>query len=238
MDLRGMGFGVITQGYLLGEIVPLLEYFPKDAVVLDIGSNIGVWSRMFAQRVPDGKVFAFEPSPSTFQLLVKNCSEYPNIVCVPSALGAESGTIGFCEDMEPALRYVVSKPNGAKATTSVPVSRLDDWVSAAGLTRIDFIKIDVEGAEEELIDGAIATLERLQPTILFEFIPWVAQERSKFKGRMIFATLGKLGYRLLRIDRDGFLYENFMNPEEWTNDYLAVPPSSRFRPAVDKLLKV
>ena len=237
IDLRAGGFGITTQGYGVGEIIPLLDYFANDAIVLDIGSNIGVWSRLFAARVPLGKVYAFEPSPSTFKLLAKNCCQFPNIECIPRALGGDNGTVAFREDAPAGMRHLVSNSTSDGSDTMVPVSRLDDWVREAGLTRIDFIKIDVEGLEEELLGGARDTIQRFDPTILFEFLPWMAEERSKFRGRVLFAELRKLGYRSFRVDKFGSLFEDFMTPEDWTNDYLAVSATSRFQPAVDKLLK-
>src|SRR6185312_15593165 len=126
VDLRGGGFGMLTQGFGAVHFAPLLQRLRADAVVIDIGANIGVMARLFAQRVPQGKVYAFEPSPSTFRLLTKNCAVYTNIVCVQKAVGASTGQASFDESAAPALRHLL--PAQRLDATTVQLTRLDDWV--------------------------------------------------------------------------------------------------------------
>jgi FkbM family methyltransferase len=223
VDARGTGFGLLTQGYSVQHIVPLLQHIDDSSIVLDIGANIGVMTRLFAARVPNGRVYAFEPSPSTFKLLSKNCAQLTNIACIQSAIGAESGTVGFDEHKASALRHIVPSQSDDKATIKVRVSTLDEWVRATGLQRVDFVKIDIEGFEEELLEGAHATLTRFSPFLLFEYLPAFALARSRFKGRMLFRMLKKLGYEVYRLDAQGCRHEDFITPEDWTNDYFAVP---------------
>lgn len=221
LDLRDGGFGVLTQGFGAVHFEPLMQRLARDAVVLDVGANIGVMARLFAQRVPEGKVYAFEPSPETFRLLTKNCAAYPNIVCVRQAIGATTGEAAFDEGVMPTLRHLV--PAHEQGGTTVPVTRLDDWVTQAKLTRLDFIKIDIEGFEEELFDGAEQSLAKFLPVILVEYLPEVAAARSRYKGRVLFRRLREQGYRVYRLDSQGRMHEDFVNPEDWTNDYVAVP---------------
>lgn len=225
IDLRGRGFGLVTQGYTTDEITPLIAQLDEDAVVLDVGANIGVWTRLFAQRVRKGKVYAFEPSPSTFALLTRNCAAHANVVCVQRALGPLNGSMGFVEDTQPELRHLLAADGGG---TRVAVSRLDDWLQEAQLTRLDVLKIDVEGLEEELLEGARETLRRFEPLVLFEFIPHMAVQRSRFRGKTLFRSLRALGYRIFRLDKAGALHEDFMIPEDWTSDYVAFPAHARF----------
>lgn len=232
IDLRGRGFGLVTQGYATGEIIPLIAELDEQAVVLDVGANIGVWARLFAAQLRRGKVYAFEPSPSTFELLRQNCAAYQNVVCVPRALGDLNGQLGFAEHVQPELRHLSAADGGG---VSVPVNRLDDWQAEVGLSRLDLLKIDVEGLEEELLEGARESLQRFQPLVLFEFIPHMAEQRSRFKGKTTFRTLRALGYRLYRLDKAGQLHEDFVIPEDWTNDFLAVPP--RFDALIARLTR-
>jgi FkbM family methyltransferase len=234
IDLRGRGFGLVTQGFATGEIMPLIAQLDEDAVVLDVGANIGVWTRLFARRVRRGKVYAFEPSPSTFALLRSNCAAHANVECVQRALGAQSGSMGFVEDTQPELRHLTAADGGG---ARVSVSRLDDWLLEAQLTRLDLLKIDVEGFEEELLEGACETLRRFQPLVLFEFIPHMAEQRSRFRGKTLFRTLRALGYRTFRLDKAGALHEDFVIPEDWTNDYAAFPAHPRFDGLLAQLAK-
>jgi FkbM family methyltransferase len=229
VDVRGTGFAMLTQGYSVQHIIPLLEHLDDTSIVLDIGANIGVMARLLASRVPNGRVYAFEPSPSTFELLEKNCAQITSIECIQAAIGAETGIVAFDDHKAPALRHIVPSKSHDKASIAVPVSTLDDWVRAAGLQRLDFLKVDIEGFEEELLEGAQATLRTFAPVILFEYLPEFALARSRFQGRMLFRTLKKLCYEIYRLDARGFRHEDFVTPEDWTNDYVAVPPGARAR---------
>lgn len=223
IDLRGKGFGLVTQGFGVTEIIPLMNCLHDGAVILDIGANVGVWARLFADRVPKGTVYAFEPSPWTFRLLRMNCSTHRNIVCLQLALSGDSGEVGFDDDAVPVSRHIAKS-----GRITVRSSTLDDWVRDARPTRLDFVKLDIEGFEEELLSKAMTTLQNFKPAVLFEFMPHLTEQRSRFKGRMIFATLRGLGYRLYRLDKSGVLYEDFVVPADWTNDYLAVHAESDF----------
>jgi hypothetical protein len=68
------GFNLITRGFQTHAIKSTIGYLPKDAVALDIGANVGCWSRLIANHVTSGHVYAFEPSPQTFVSLIKNAS--------------------------------------------------------------------------------------------------------------------------------------------------------------------
>jgi FkbM family methyltransferase len=237
LDLRSRNFGIVTQGFDTSHVAPLMAYLDPAAVVLDIGANVGIWTRLFAERANRGQVYAFEPSPDTFHLLVKNCVQHANVECIRTAIGAESGTLSFNENTTTSgLRHLVpGMAAEAFGVIPVTVSSLDDWVRKTNLERIDLVKIDVEGFEEELLNGARETLTRFQPAIVFEYIATFALARSKYQGRKLFRMLKQLSYRVYRLDRHGHMHEDFVIPEEWTNDYLAVPANSVFQSAVEKL---
>lgn len=233
VDLRGKGFGQITRGYLMAEFLPLIHVLDEAAVALDIGANIGVLTRLLAARVSHGRVFAFEPSPSTFALLHKNTAEIPNVTCVQVALADHSGAVRFRESVEPGLRHLsTGTPTTEPGTIEVRVSRLDDWVRDQQLGRLDLIKIDVEGLEEEVLMGAQEVIQAFRPTIVFEYIASMASQRSRYAGDKLFHMMRDAGYLVLRLDARGGLHHDFSKPEDWTNDYVALVPDGAMHAAL------
>jgi len=145
----------------------------REAVVLDVGANIGFTSSMFANEVPSGHVYGFEPSPQVFPRLNEtlalngftNCSTYQ------LGMGKEPGALAFYDDPGSAsASHIVSGDNAYNVpTTSIEVSTIDAFVKKEGLTRVDMIKIDVEGFELDVLAGAVETLARFRPKVYLEF---------------------------------------------------------------------
>jgi FkbM family methyltransferase len=124
----------------------------RSSVVLDIGANIGVMTRIFAKRA--GHVHAFEPSPRALAMLRLNAP--PNATVHPFALGEEEGVVEFAECEALDMSHI------GEGDLQVPVRTVDSF----GLTP-DFIKIDVEGFEPQVLRGAAKTLAA-GPIVMFE----------------------------------------------------------------------
>ena len=226
LDLRRDGFGLVISGWCVSEIEPTLHRLNPDAVILDIGANIGIWARLFSAHVPSGRVYAFEPSPTTFRRLERNCSVASNISCICAAVGEKTGQIGFSPDeCDPVLRHI--EPEIATTDSLVRVWNLGDWVAAEKISRIDLIKIDVEGFEEEIIVPSINVICRFRPFVVFEFIEMFASSRSRFKGKRLFEIFREVGYSVYRLDKSGVPHQDFNVGKDWTNDYVAISNLSR-----------
>ncbi len=137
-------------------------------IVVEAGANIGPITVPLARAVgPAGRVFAFEPQRLVFQLLCCNLAlnELANVVARPHAVGAHGGTARV-----PAIPPSAAHNFGGVALTgraegeSVPVERIDDLELAA----CRLVKIDVEGMEAEVLEGARATIARLRPLLYVE----------------------------------------------------------------------
>lgn len=132
-------------------------------VVLDLGGNIGTSALQFARRAaPTGAVYSFEPIFATplSRTLEASCAGHVEVV--PLAVGDRSGEVDFSVtdvgiDSRMAGRATPS------ATHRVATTTVDDFVEERGLERVDFIKCDIEGAEELAIRGAQATIARFRP---------------------------------------------------------------------------
>lgn len=144
-----------------------------DATIFDIGANIGVTACMFARFARGGKIFCFEPGPASYAYLQRTlaANAMPDCRAVQLALGAEPGMLSFVEDGGSASASHVSIPGQTLGAGSliVEVSTVDREVSAHGLARLDFLKIDVEGFELDVIDGAAQAIASFEPDAFVEF---------------------------------------------------------------------
>ena len=148
-------------------------WLKRDAVILDIGANIGVTSCIFSIKAPHGRIHSFEPSPETFGFLretlasnnAEHCSAYQ------LALGAKIGELQFYDNpvSASASHLVLAGETLGGGTMAVEVSTVDRFIAEKGLSRLDLIKIDVEGFELDVLDGAEKTLRMLKPGVFLEF---------------------------------------------------------------------
>ena len=153
----------------------LSTLFTTGSVVLDIGANIGCTALLFAQRAR--RVIAFEPSPSTFDLLRRNVKRAAvgNVELRNHALGsrAERSQLTFAANNR-AGGFVSAGTATSAGHVTEPISivRLDDLAEALALDRLDFVKIDVEGFEQSVLDGARDTIGRFEPVVALELNHW------------------------------------------------------------------
>ena len=146
---------------------------PDDAVCVDVGCHKGFYLDPMRKRATRGRFFAFEPIPILYDRLKYKYRNDPRVVLFNMALSAENGTAElFINDSDMGLSGLSRRPgrHGIDQTrlkkTAVPMRRLDDVLIEE---RVDFIKIDVEGAEFDVLCGARSLVDRSRPIILFEF---------------------------------------------------------------------
>ncbi len=154
-----------------------LTLLRRGNVIFDIGANHGHFTRLFSDIAgPHGSVDAFEPNPVTYRALeqmIKSTAHFKNYRLHHSALGDKEGAATLYQpgndDGQVSLRQHThgswEKPS-AVIEHECKVARLDD--EARPLTRLDFIKCDVEGAELPVLRGATETLARLSPVLFLE----------------------------------------------------------------------
>lgn len=152
----------------------LLDYLGKSEAILDIGANIGQTSfnMIGTQRKKglDATVYAFEPYPRTFHKLETNRKLNPDIPVKTYnlGLGNQKGMLHMTQH-SPLNSGGFRMSDQSEHTISVSVITLDEFVSEKHLSRIDFIKIDVEGFEVQVIEGGLKTLEKFRPILVFEY---------------------------------------------------------------------
>jgi FkbM family methyltransferase len=180
----------IVQGRTFYEAKQLAEtrrHLPADPVVVDAGANIGNHTVYFALVCGARLVHAFEPMRVAFATLRRNIAlnGLTNVVAHNKALGARDGSAEVLRHPETntgATALSLDRPGAYPVTT----------IDSLGLDRCDLIKIDVEGSQLAVLDGATATLARCRPLVWVE----LRRDHGEYEGGE--AKLRQLGYRVLR----------------------------------------
>lgn len=145
------------------------DYISETSIVLDIGANIGLHSIYFSGLAREGCVLSFEPSLATFGILVSNVANISNIVPINLAVSNEGQITDFFNTCDNAYSSLMdTKRKEVVNITKVPCMRLDEIVSGLRLDRVDFVKIDVEGFEFEVLKGMVEVIAKYQPVIFCE----------------------------------------------------------------------
>jgi FkbM family methyltransferase len=162
---------------------------PQDAVIFDVGANSGIMSLQFAKLVPLGKVYSFEPTFYAFSKLEKNLELNPELA---KRIVAIQSFVSSSTSEEPNIKaYASWKVGGTaegvkhqvhrgteKSTKGIKAVCLDDFCEQHGIKRLDFIKIDTDGHEFEVLKGAKKVISEFSPIIIFEIGIYLMDERS------------------------------------------------------------
>jgi FkbM family methyltransferase len=182
------------------------KYLKQGDIVIDIGANVGVYSLLSSSLVGEkGQVIAFEPSKITFDALNENIhlNRCKNISSHQLALSNTEGVIRFGAVENDAMNFIDIN-NSNNIGEQVPMNTLDNFVQNHKIERIDFIKIDIEGAELLCFEGSKNTLTKMRPIILME----CNENWCKRFGHSVFdvlAFLNSLGYSFENYDENQWL---------------------------------
>lgn len=164
------------RGVFEPHMVQLFDALVKPSdTVLDIGANIGCTSILFGSRTR--QVVSFEPSPTTFGFLKKNldASGLNNVTALNLGLGKTAGRFELTFSADNRSGGFVSNKTQASAghqVEAIEIAQGDTFVKGASLDGVDFIKIDVEGFERDVIEGLRDTISTYEPTVTLELNHW------------------------------------------------------------------
>jgi FkbM family methyltransferase len=156
--------GVYRRGTTDPNLFHLMAGLPKGATTFDIGASIGEFAILAASVAVDGEVHCFEPNPIAFPFLELNLglNRCTNVRAHNHALwdSSDTGTLRFASQTSRG-RLLQSADRCARGEVDVPIVcvRGDEYVQQNGISRLDFIKIDVEGGELAVLDGFGGVLE-------------------------------------------------------------------------------
>ncbi len=130
-------------------------------IIFDVGGNVGYFSMLFAARARRGEVHVFEPIPLNASLIKASAdlNGFSQITVNRCAVGDERKDVAFSVSMDSAYSSMIDTGRSAEAASiSVPMETIDAYVAAHDIPRVDLMKVDVEGAEHLVIDGASGLL--------------------------------------------------------------------------------
>ena len=204
---------------------------------IDVGAHAGRHSVELVRCVSGGKVIAYEPIPDMYERLIELCNENAALGSAlevyPYALSNSEGTIDFCiaEDApwySGILERQYDMPTRVRHI-SVESHKLDNLIDES--LPIHYIKIDTEGAEWEVLKGAVQLIKRCRPFISFEFGE-CSYRNYEVDPKDVFEFFERSGYRLYDItgkllDKEAFS-KSSVDQHVW--DYLAIPKEKRYPP--------
>ncbi len=174
----------VAREYLL----QFQKYIPLGGVVVDAGACLGDHTAPYSQFVgPSGTVLAFEPNPTAFECLKHNMKAYENVTVFNLGLGAFPGVLGIKSNDNLGMARLTAGGAG-----QISVVTLDSF----NLGKLDFMKMDVEGFEPQVIAGARETLRRCRPVLLVE----IQKECLLLNGctaEDVISPLRELGYNVI-----------------------------------------
>ena len=191
-------------------------------VFIDIGANIGFFTLIAARRVgPRGRVYSFEPVAENAASIVRSgrLNGFSTIEVFGEAVGArtERSELMLAHHIGGAMLASAGKPPDLCGSVNVDVVSLDDAIDTRKLRSPALIKIDVEGAELEVLQGMRRTLQSVRPTLIYE-VDDETRRGLEEKCQKLACFLNAAGYELCRLPMS---YPN----EVWQVEHILARPS-------------
>ncbi len=217
-----------------GELWLMRTIAPHTANFVDVGANIGEWTRQFLELCDDMAVngLLFEPSPSAFEELSKNLSRVNHqgtIKISPQAVSDMAGQMEFFEEQSfgETSSLVKAHSNPHAKSRLVDVVTLDESLLESQVKNVDFLKIDAEGYDLHVIKGARKFLtENRIGVIQFEYnAPWAHAGSTLFDA---ISFLENFGYQIFLLRRDGLKKFDYLKYGEYFgySNFVAISPAS------------
>ncbi len=199
----------------------------ENPVILDIGANVGLFTKAFikAPKTPKS-IIAIEPSFYVFSILLNITAGMPSVRCRKMALSHETATVVLKTPLKKSgslrvgLSHIGSANDQQVFVETVEAKRLDDVLTDEKVDQVDIVKLDVEGAEEQVIAGAPNLFYNVRP---IWFVELVQRRTDNFSG-----SAEKTFLNFIAADYEAFVlnsnYEwDHVNKLNENTDYLFVP---------------
>jgi FkbM family methyltransferase len=179
----------------------LANELKKGMVCLDVGANIGYFAFLESQKIGEtGRVIAVEPAPTTFELFKKNINlqKIQNIDAYNFAFNNIEGSVDFfvssSSNWSRIIGYKNTNHEDIGKTIKIVAHTIDNFLEEIKIKRLDLIRIDLEGYEFEIFEGAKKTLEKLKPMLQIE----VHRDFMGLEKTLIFLkNLRDIGYEII-----------------------------------------
>lgn len=229
IDLHLFLFGSFQEHVYSNPLIAL----PKDAIIFDVGGNVGIMSLFFAQKASQGMVYAFEPTNYALKKFKKNLELNPELA---KRIKVNQCFIYSSIEDEPELEAFSSwKLTGnekrhhvhkgiAKSAENIVAITLDFFVKEKRIDKLDLIKIDTDGYELEVLKGGKKLLATLQPKVIFEIGQYIMREKQVSFADYL-SLFSEVNYKILNTKGIQVTIENYRKliPKNGTVDLIAVP---------------
>lgn len=213
-------------------ILFMLRIIQPQTIFIDVGANVGLYALAAAQKIHSENIYALEPCEGTFCVLRKNIrlNQIPNIKAFPIALGDYSGEAQlYINSRNKEGLNTLGKPSHPccriVGKETVPIMTLDEFVEGQGISRVDVMKVDVEGAELQVFRGGRNLLQREDaPLILYESAS-VCTKGFDYHPVEIMWLLDEWGYRFFEINDKNDQLIPTLSPHVYKDILVAVKPS-------------
>lgn len=184
------------------------EFLPANATIFDIGANAGLLTVVFSKHIaPQGNVFVYEPDLQNIRQLKMNLelNQCTNCVVREAAVQDKANvkTVNFHirraldgdGNENRGLSSLIALPLHEQESITVEATTIDEEVRKSNISKVDFVKIDVEGAETLVLNGGQKTFERDRPIVQYEYSTALDRLAKSENSAGAFHFFEKLGYR-------------------------------------------
>lgn len=205
------------------ELLYIQQELKGDSVFIDIGTNKGIYLYQAEKVVKSGKIYGFEPNESLVNYIQPL---FPKVEMFTYAVSSQTGT---------SVLNIPKKGNSLQDTRAsletmgddvekieIKTITLDDWATQKNISKIDLVKIDVEGHELDSIKGCEHILQTIKPTFIIE----IELRHAKYPITEIFDFMASFGYEVFYFDRKTLRLQPFdvaqmadFQKDEYLNDF-------------------
>lgn len=183
------------MGWMERETIPWVKKYVKPGMtIVDIGAHAGYYTDLFAQlSQPGGTVHAFEASPENYPILLHNLKarKRSNVTPYPLAVNDQNGTLDLYISPGHSNHSIIAERTEKAETVSIQSIRLDDFLK---VEKIDFVKMDVEGAEPHVLNGMRALIQASENLMMVVEYNYVVLSKAYPSPRVLLDLLTELGF--------------------------------------------
>ncbi len=197
----------VKQGVISKHLIA--KYLPENPIIVEAGAHIGTDTIEMSKLWPKGFIFAFEPIPLLFQQLKQRTSKHRNIMCIQRALSNTNGKAtmfvsqgninGSSSLFKPKEHLNVDPTITFPEQTIVETITLDEWAQRLGLQRIDFLWLDMQGAEPIALQASTKILKTVKA--IYTEVSFAELYEGIILYPQLKAWLKKQGFKVVQEDR-------------------------------------
>jgi len=237
LDLsEGIDLSVYLFGGFQNHIFNPRIQLKEEDVILDVGANCGVISLNLAKRYPHNMVYSFEPTNFAYDKLLINLGLNKeiakNIVPVKAFMSDIDKDINNFDIYSSWKIDKIDKENAhpthlgiKKSASDVPAYKIDTFINKYNINKVGFIKIDTDGNEWSVLNGAVETIKRDRPELIFEVGKYLLDEKN-ISFEIFIQFFQDINYNLFTSDfKKQISLNNYTNiiPKDYTIDVFAIP---------------